>query len=365
MRDEDAPLYAALEDRLRAAGLGRVLDDLRALARPAVSLRLTRVDEATIPVGACKVGGTADLPPGVEWPPGWVGGPLPFIAQVRLEEVAAFDPEGDLPHHGLLSFFYAINDPDGSLHIRDDAAHWRVIYTEDAMHVERRPLPGALVGGMETTFPACAVAPTRRLTLPPDVNGLAEARGFTNDERLGLIDVVIGDRIVSFDELMDHRLLGYPYTLNGSHPFLEGYLARNGIERPVPPGDPEEKRQRHQRAMATLQEAATEWHPPAEGYTSVDDVWRAMADLHSRVDMAPLLRAMNDLEPSPSPPAFQARMAELYQASEDEWRLLLQIYSNEEAEMDWAGGGVIHFGIARADLAARDFSRAWVNLDFV
>ncbi|HEV2237814.1 MAG TPA: YwqG family protein [Ktedonobacterales bacterium] len=363
MRDEDARLYAELEGRLRAAGLGRVLDELLALARPAISLGLTRVDEATIPIGASKVGGTADLPPAAEWP-SWLGRPLPFIAQARLEEVAALDPEGDLPHRGLLSFFYAINDPDGSLHVRDGTIHWQVIYTADATTLERRPLPEALVGGLETAFPACAVAPVRRLTLPPNENELADARGFTNDERLALIGVV-GGASVGFDELMDHRLLGYPYTLDSPHPFLEGYLAHNGIERPMPPGDPEQQRERYQRAMATLREAAQEWRPPIGGYQTPDDVWRAMADFQSRADMAPLRRALNDLEPTPPPLDFQARMAALERAADAEWRLLLQVYSNGEAEMDWAGGGVIHFGIARADLAARDFSRVWVNLDFL
>jgi hypothetical protein len=33
--------------------------------------------------------------------------------------------------------------------------------------------------------------------------------------------------------------------------------------------------------------------------------------------------------------------------------------------MDWAGGGVIHFGIERAALATRDFSRVWVSLQFL
>jgi uncharacterized protein YwqG len=277
MREEDAPLYAELAERLRAAGLGRVLDDVLALVRPAISLDLTRVDEATIPVGASKVGGTADLPPGAAWPE-WRGVPLPFIAQVRLEEVAPLDPEGDLPHRGLLSFFYAMNDPDGGLHLDDGSIHWHVRYTEDATTLERRPLPEALVGGMDTAFPTCAVAPRRRLTLPPNENELAEARGFTNDERLALIDVVTGDRFTSFEAEMDHRLLGYPYTLNNPRPFSEAHLQH---------------------------------------------------------------------------------------VAEGEWRLLLQVYSNEEAQMDWAGGGVIHFGIARTDFAAREFSHVWVNLDFV
>lgn len=47
-----------------------------------------------------------------------------------------------------------------------------------------------------------------------------------------------------------------------------------------------------------------------------------------------------------------------------EWCLLLQVYSNEEADMDWAGGGVLHFCIPREALAARDFSRVWLEMQF-
>lgn len=361
MRDEDRPLYAALEGRLRAAGLGRVAAEVLRLARPAVRLDLARTEEAAIAVGTSKVGGLADLPPGVEWP-SWYGGPLPFIAQVRLEEVAALDPEGDLPHSGLLSFFYTHNDPEGELRVEDDSTAWRVLYTEDATRVERRPLPDELREGFETSFPACAVALSRRLTLPESETAAVQALGFTNDERLAYIDVVTGSS-AGYETEMDHRLLGYPYTLN-SYPFLYGHLARNGIEWPAVPHDPEAQ-ERRERAMAELQEAAQEWRPPAEGYQSPDDIWRAIADLSTRVDMASLHRAVEDLQPRPLPRGIQARMEELRRAAEEEWRLLLQVYSNEDAEMDWAGGGVIHFGIARADLAVRDFSRVWVDLDFV
>lgn len=361
MLDEDRPLFADLEDRLRARGLGRVADEVSRLARPAIRLSLTRTEENDIPAGMSKVGGTADLPPGVEWP-GWRGGPLPFIAQVRMEEMAALDPEGDLPHHGLLSFFYSLNNPDGELGDGNDPTAWRALYTENAMRAERRPLPDALAERLDTLFPACAVAFSRRLTLPDSETAVVRALGLTNDERLAYIDLV-GGSSASFETEMDHRLLGYPYTLEPD-PFLGGYLARSGIERPSVPDDPA-REERRQRAMAELQEAAKEWHPPAGGIQSRADIWRSMLDLGSRVNLVSLLRAVHDLEPTPAPADFQSRMAALRRATEEEWRLLLQVYTNEEAEMDWAGGGVIHFGIPAADLAARDFSRVWVNLDFL
>ena len=303
MREEDRPLYAALERRLRAARLGRVCAAVLQIARPAIRLELARAEEEdAIPVGNSKVGGAPDLPPDVAWPV-WQGGPLPFLAQIRLEEVAALNLEGDLPHRGLLSFFYTPNDPDGELRVEEDPTAWRVLYDEDATRVERRPLPAELASGFETSFSACAVAYSRRLTLPDSTSVAVEALGLTNDERLSYINLVTG---VGTDVLVEayHRLLGYPYWFEPDC-FLEAYLVRNGLERPTAPRNLAEHEQ------------------------------------------------------------WAHAMAELQEAAEAEWLLLLQIHSNDEAVMSWPEGGDVIFGITRADLEVRDFSRVWVNLDFI
>ena len=51
--------------------------EFAALARPSVRLVASVVDDAAIPVGACKLGGDPDLPVGFEWPK-WDGVPLAF-----------------------------------------------------------------------------------------------------------------------------------------------------------------------------------------------------------------------------------------------------------------------------------------------
>jgi hypothetical protein len=116
--------------------------------------------------------------------------------------------------------------------------------------------------------------------------------GFTHAERLGYIAVTGGEDVEYLPE-MDHRLLGYPYTLE-PFTFTAAYMAAHGIGQ-------DQKRHR----------------------------------------------------------------GELDRQADQEWRLLLQVYSNDEAQMDWAGGGVIHFGIQRTALAAHDFSRVWVSLQFL
>lgn len=326
MRDEPhAALAAALGARLRANGLARVVDDVLALAQPAIRLSLTRVDEEpTLPLGASRIGGAPDLPADVEWPTTDNGQPLPFIAQIRLADIATLDQEGDLPHDGLLSFFYAVNDAGGGLRIEDDATAWCVLWTrDDAAPLARRPSPAALAEAPDGRFPACAVAFAHRLTLP-DVHHAALARlNFTNDERLGYIRVVGGADVGYLPE-MDCRLLGYPYELEPGT-FVAAYLAAHGVE------------------------------PPHV------DLSRA-----GRLGPLDIARGLwRTLHPDPAALEAQRRRSELERLAANEWRLLLQVYSSDEAAMDWAGGGVLHFGVQRAALAARDFSCVWVSLQFL
>ncbi len=63
--------------------------------------------------------------------------------------------------------------------------------------------------------------------------------------------------------------------------------------------------------------------------------------------------------------AWAEARVELDRQITEEWRLLIQVYSNEDAEMDWMGGGVLHFGVRREALVIRDFSQVWASLQSV
>ena len=60
--------------------------------------------------------GFPDLPESVDWPANEDGDLLTFICQIRLEEIAHLDPEGLLPHEGMMWFFadmdYFLGDMD-------------------------------------------------------------------------------------------------------------------------------------------------------------------------------------------------------------------------------------------------------------
>jgi len=93
-----------LRSALHRQGLGRVAEDLLAMAAPMVRIYAKPAEDEAIPIGASKLGGQPDLPEGVEWP-AWHE-PMGFLGQFNLAEVAPHDTEAALPTAGLLSFFF-------------------------------------------------------------------------------------------------------------------------------------------------------------------------------------------------------------------------------------------------------------------
>ena len=87
-------------------------DYVREHAKPCVDL-VTKRAKKPPRVGSTHIGGAPDLPKGTAWPKGSKG-PMGFVAQVRLEDVAPFDAEHLLPKSGLLSFFLGAEEDDGS-----------------------------------------------------------------------------------------------------------------------------------------------------------------------------------------------------------------------------------------------------------
>ena len=100
------------------------------------------VDDQTA-VGSSKLGGYPDVPSGFVWPTGEdavtrEGVALPFLAQVRLADIARFDEGKALPQTGLLSFFFDF------MYLSEQG--WHVFYFEDeTARLERRPAPSNIV----------------------------------------------------------------------------------------------------------------------------------------------------------------------------------------------------------------------------
>src|SRR5262249_18989090 len=104
-----------LLERAASAGFPELKGPMLRLARPA--LRMRKGGARNLAVGASKIGGLPDLPPGFRWPPGGdchaiynddTGGTdrlAGFLAQVNFAEIAHTQAAKDLPPAGLLSFF--------------------------------------------------------------------------------------------------------------------------------------------------------------------------------------------------------------------------------------------------------------------
>jgi uncharacterized protein YwqG len=219
---------ASLDDlaRLcREVGLGAHETEVLGLARP--SVRLTLSERPRDEHGGSHLGGVPDLPRGFRWPT-WQGEDLVFLAQIRLEDVAAIDPNGPLPPRGLLLFFYdAVRQPLG-LDPADRGSCQAVLYQGDASRLEPAPerewfIDSPLDLSLELTLPSFFSVPVEQLGLDAGFESWEELR-----LRLARLQGVELEEPAA-GRFALHRLLGYPEELEGRME-LDCHLASHGID---------------------------------------------------------------------------------------------------------------------------------------
>jgi hypothetical protein len=254
---------------LASAGLGRHVETIAALAKPCIQLETVPGDEPAGRVGASRLGGEPDLPPGEPWPE-WQGTPMSFLVQIDLATVAGLPGADALPSGGLLSFFCDAHDAE-----EPDAGAWRVLYTPAEASLKRAPIPDAVPE--DGIFTECGLTPRPGVSLPYHDEPQILALELSWDESDAYLDVRDpGDP----SGPTEHRLLGWPDPVQNAEMELECQRATAGLD----------------------------WD------------WSAAA----------------------------------------EWRLLLQLASDDDAGMMWGDLGLLYFWIRERDLAARDFSRVWM-----
>lgn len=88
---------------------GRLMDELpervKSQFRKSVRIRTKECDHDSLGKGCSRIGGLPDVPDVFDWPR-YMGYPLSFIAQIRLEDLVAYDLDLPLPKQGSLLFFY-------------------------------------------------------------------------------------------------------------------------------------------------------------------------------------------------------------------------------------------------------------------
>lgn len=73
-----------------------------------MAIRLTVKETDRVLFCGSKWWGDPDMPEAMEYPM-TEDYPLTFVCQINCEDIAAFDPEGKLPHEGMLYFFAALD----------------------------------------------------------------------------------------------------------------------------------------------------------------------------------------------------------------------------------------------------------------
>jgi len=231
---------AGLEAAFRAAGLSRLLKDIDYIAKSAILLSATPVDEATLATGASKLGGLPDLPPALSWPD-WKGLPQSFIGQIRLADVRPYDINHVLPADGMLWFFYDARQETYGDNPADRGG-WRVFFREAADNLQRLPVPAALPP--TSRFHAASLSFTGDLTLSQFPDMEIPHFDWTDDEQ-HKYETLLSDLHARLTQ-PEHQLLGFPDTIQDDMR-LECQLASHGITDSDSP------------AAAALAKGASDW----------------------------------------------------------------------------------------------------------
>ncbi len=153
-----------------------------------------------------KFGGSPDVTSGFKWPYDPDGTRLSFLFQLRLEEIAHFPINENIPKSGMLYFFVLVGKPE---HYPEKAGEYRVIYDPEIS--EHTSVNGAGFENTAPRFPVCSVTFHFSYSFPcyQDYEILQVER----ETGLDLFDAAgqtleYLNEITGFEGLPDHKLFG-------------------------------------------------------------------------------------------------------------------------------------------------------------
>ena len=170
-----------LREEMSERGLDAYFDAVAPFAKNSIRITLDVQDDEDLPVGISKLGGSADLPAGVEWfRTSKTDIPMSFIGQVNFAETAPYDQEHKLPTKGMLYFFYDCC-PDGMPwgFGPEDSDGWKVyFYDGELSDLSRREVPadleeddnGMIFGSARMCFEAVMELPSTESDLTNDLD---------------------------------------------------------------------------------------------------------------------------------------------------------------------------------------------------
>jgi uncharacterized protein YwqG len=215
---------AGVRDAFVAAGLSCLLKDIDYISKDSIRLFTTPAGEYDVSIGASRVGGVPDVPPGFNWPER-KDVPQSFIAQINLDDVHQYDTNGTLLSSGMLWFFY---DAKQETYGADpaDRGGWGVIFSDDYAGLQRTAAPDKLPA--ESQFKACSVSFASEVTLSQSPQLDIPDFDWT-DEEIQKYETLLA----TFPDPDDHaavhyQLLGNPQTIQDDMR-LECQLASHGV----------------------------------------------------------------------------------------------------------------------------------------
>lgn len=216
---------AEIETAFTRVGLAKRVPEISLLTRNSVRLLTKPINEATLPLGASKIGGHPDLSISTTWPT-LKGQPLSFIAQIQLADVRNLVLNRLLPTQGMLWFFY-----DARQETFGEQPHerggWRILFsTRTPATLQRQDTPAKLP--LASLFQACALTYKRELTLALQPEIELPNGNWSTTERLAYEQVLEILRKPAELVLPRHRLLGYPDTIQDDMR-LQCQLVSHGI----------------------------------------------------------------------------------------------------------------------------------------
>ena len=149
------------------------------------SIRMhTALASDDLALGATKIGGQPDLPQDISWPE-WRGAPLNFLAQIRLADIAEYDP-GELPHEGMLWFFFDYTNW-GKPERESEGSLATVLYVPEGVALQRMLWPETL-RLRERYTPLAMTSFSRELTAPGFESPFIKQFGYTEDLLYGYLE---------------------------------------------------------------------------------------------------------------------------------------------------------------------------------
>lgn len=290
-----------LAKQLSDAGMAAIAAEVAAVSREAFRIQTSAATDETLPIGASKLGGLPDLPANIGWPD-CEGAPLAFIGQISLREIPSPSP---LPRDGIVSFFYDNAQSAWGFDPKDQSS-FRVLYF---------PMPEEL----------------RRAHSP------------VKDEPPSLLQKIKGSsrkRSEFYFQIFAVRRLAFV-------PFQS-----------IP--DP----------CAKLLERALRELEDQDMYANFFDDYSHQGPAHQLLGWPTLIQNEMELECQMVTNGIymgdtsghkHLRRAELEKSKQD-WTLLLQVDSDDDAQMMWGDAGMLYFWIRRQDLERAVFDSVWCIL---